>query len=281
ILAILSSSSIAIGFKISSNYNLNKYSVAMANYFMAFIISIYLLLKDYNIIIMKSSLSEFFKISVLGILTGVLFFLSFILYQMAIKKHGASITSMFVKLGILIPMIISIVLWKEYPTTIQSFAILASIGSIIIVNLNFKKEKLIHLKIILISLFFIGGMAEFANKIFQKYFLIHNKSLFLFFVFISALLLNILLVLKRKIKINKKELIGGSLIGIFNLSSSFFLIESLMYLKTSIAFALFSSISMSIIIIVSTLFFEERLKEKDLIAVIITFISLIIINSSL
>lgn len=36
------------------------------------------------------------------------------------------------------------------------------------------------------ALFFLGGMVEFSNKIYQKYAMIEYKEVFLFMVFVSA-----------------------------------------------------------------------------------------------
>ena len=276
--AILCSSLIAIVFKVTETKNLNRYLITLFNYLTASLISLYFLINNSLVIFKKAPINDLLVLTIIGFTTGFLFYYSFILYQKNIKNHGASITGMFIKLGILIPMFISIILWKEYPSTIQTIAIIGSISAIILINLNFKSESTFEFKFNLILLFFIGGMAEFANKIFQKYFLLKYKPLFLFIVFFSAFLFSLNKVKSEKIKLNKREFKFGILVGFFNLFSSFFLIESLQFVKTSIAFALFSSLSMSLILIISFLFFKEKLKNKDKLAITITIISLFIIN---
>lgn len=278
LLSISCSSAIALFFKITEQRKLNRYAITLVNYLAASTIISYFFIKDYPQITSQLNIRILLFLCTLGIITGFLFYYSFILYQKNINLYGASITGMFVKLGILLPMIISIIFWNEYPNALQFIAIVGSLLSIILVNLNNNKTTKVEWKISLILLFFVGGTAEFTNKIFQKYFLLKYKPLFLIIVFFSAFLFSWSKFKKENLNFIGGELKFGIIIGFFNLFSSFFLIESLNYLKTSIAFALFSSLSMSCILICSYFFFNESLKKKDITAVIITIISLFIIN---
>lgn len=279
-LAIICSSSIALTFKHTENLNLNRNNITSYNYITASIISLFFLINALTTTELKvnsiaNSHFNFSFVLILGIITGYLFYYSFILYQKNIKLHGSSLTGMFIKLGILIPMIISIIFWKEYPTLIQSIAIFIALFAIVIVN--YKPGTKIQLKTNLVILFFVGGFAEFSNKIFQKYAITQLKPLFLLTVFLFAFLFSF-----RKFnhteKIRKKELFFGIIVGVFNLFSSFFLIKSLDFVKTSLAFALFSSLSMTLILIGSKLIYDEQLKKKNVFAIVITIFSLFLIN---
>lgn len=296
-LAIICSSLIAIIFKFSETNNLNRYAVTTMNYLTAFSVSLFLAIREgvlfpsdkgsffnefSNVIIenntMFSHYSSFIWAILIGSLAGVFFFLSFIYYQISVRKNNVGLAGTFGKLGILVPMIFSVILWNEIPTKIQWIGIILSIISIIIVNVSFKKNSIKDIHINLILLFLFGGMAEFSNKIFQKYALSEYKSLFLFFVFFIAFIISLIVTMKRKKTVEKRAIITGILVGIPNLFSSFFLIIALNYMKTSVVFPIYSAGSIVIITLAGTFFFKERLKNKELIAIFMTIIALVLIN---
>ena len=276
ILAILCSSSIALIFKHSETNNMNRLAVTTANYFTALIISLIMIF-----IQNKSVFSNISKLSwamSIGTIAGIFFFLSFIYYQKSVKKNGAGLAGVFSKLGILLPMLISIVLWKEFPTSVQWIGIILAIFSIVIVNFPFNKNWKDALKLSLILLFFYGGIAEFSNKLFQRYASLNLKPLFLFFVFSTAFIISLIVTIKDKKEIKREDLFTGVLVGIPNLFSSFFLISALDLLKAAVVFPIFSAGSIVVISLGGFLIYNERLNRREFSAIIMTIIALILIN---
>ncbi|MCD8506348.1 MAG: hypothetical protein LRY37_04665 [Alkalibacterium thalassium] len=51
------------------------------------------------------------------------------------------ISGTIAKLGILIPMIFSILIWREFPTAVQWIGILLSLVAIVVVNLSKRSIK--------------------------------------------------------------------------------------------------------------------------------------------
>ena len=176
-------------------------------------------------------------------------------------------------------MLFAIIIWQEYPEDLQWIGILLAISSIVLVNFPFKKDLGQALRLNLIFLFLYGGIAEFSNKIFQKYALVDYKVLFLFWVFFSAFLISSFYSFKKVGRYPKKsELLTGFAVGIPNLFSSFFLISALNYLKTAVVFPIFSAGSIVLITAAGCLFFGEKLKTKEWVSILMTVVALILIN---
>ena len=272
ILAILCSSSIALIFKFSETSNMNRFVVTTSNYLIAFTTSLILTF-------IEGTPWSFFSFW-LGTLAGVFFFLSFYLYQRSVRESGASLSGAFGKMGILIPMILSVIIWNEMPALIQWIGIGLALLSIILVNLPSKREKkAFHID--LIFLFIFGGMAEFFNKIFQKYAAqSSDKNVFLFFVFFSAFIISLSfsLLKKNRKKFKTKDFFTGLAVGVPNLFSSFFLIMSLDHIKTAVVFPIYSAGSITLITLASTIFFGEKLKLKEKLSIVVTIIALILVN---
>jgi drug/metabolite transporter (DMT)-like permease len=302
IIAILCSSAMAIIFKISENNKLNRYAVTTFNYITAVFISLILMLRE-NSRIPNIEVSNFlgevnkvisnnniFSIEYtliwclfLGGITGVLYLISLLMYQLCVHKQGMSLTGTFSKLGILVPTLLSISLWGEVPNKFQWIGIALSILSILIINLDFSSNKFNYksIKWSLILLFFINGFTEFTSKIFEKYTLVQYKSLFLFFVFFTAFLLSLILLyisFKKGNSITKSDIITGICVGIPNLFSTFFLINSLKYIQASVAFPTYSVGTILVINVFGIVIFKEILSRKELLGILTTLIAILFLN---
>lgn len=297
-LAIICSASIALIFKYTENVKANRYVITSANYFIGFAISLFMVFsrgllngitrevsfaKDFSLLSSNNEhiLSPYSSIVwglIVGGIFGSFFFLSFVYYQKSIKENGVGISGTIAKLGILIPMIFSIVIWKEFPSTIQWVGIALSLVSILIVNLSQNSLEKFDIKPAIILLFIFGGMAEFSSKFYQKYALEEYKDVFLFALFFVAFLISIFYTFKEKSAITKKDILTGFAVGIPNLFSSYFLILSLATLKTSVVFPIYSAGSIVLINLGGFLLFKEKITRKNQVAIILTVTALVLIN---
>jgi len=264
VLAILCSSLIALIFKYSQRYSPDVFLVTTSNYFMASLFSFIIMDKN----IFKENIS--FPI-LLGIPTGLIFFISFLYYQKSIKNNGATLSGAFAKLGILYPVFLSMIMWKEIPNSINLMGICIAILGIIITYFPVKDIK-INFDLILLS--FFGGIAEFTNKIFQKYGSISQKDVFLFFVFLSAMIFSLFKVKSFKLK----DILIGFAVGIPNLFSSYFLILALNKISAPIVFISYSTGSILLITLVSYFYFKEKLNKNHKLGLISILIALILLN---
>jgi drug/metabolite transporter (DMT)-like permease len=203
---------------------------------------------------------------------------------MSVKDNGASLSAMFGKLGILLPMLISVVLWREFPSLVQTIGIILAISAMIIVNYQ-PKSTMRHLtkegiKASLLFLFLTGGIAEFSNKLFQKFGQPEDKNIFLFIVFFVAFLCSLSFSIfskKNSERHVRHDVLMGFAVGIPNLLSSYFLINALATVPATIAFPAYSSGSILLVAIGSVIFFKEKLSPKTLVGLSLTLIALLLI----
>lgn len=271
-LAILCSASIALLFKHSESGHYNRMRVTTANYIAAFAFSFILFLGN------PPETVHWGTVLGIGIPAGVCFFASFVLYQKSVKDNGASLSAMSGKMGILLPMIASIILWREIPTFLQIVGICLAIGAILYINFSPEPHHSIHRS--LIWLFLVGGLGEFANKLFQMYGQLPDKTLFLFVVFATAFLLSLFYATKEAVKPGsslKKDLSMGFAIGIPNLLSSFFLIQALTSVPAAVAFPAFSAGTVLIVTVLSRLIFSETINRRSAIGLALTSVALLLI----
>ncbi|MGD9678521.1 MAG: SMR family transporter [Vulcanibacillus sp.] len=284
LLAILCSAIIPNIFRLGKQKIVNEPVVITTNYILAsfvFLISA-IILGQIGLLTQFSELQTIEQNSILiaillGIVTGVLYYGGFYFYQRAVYLSGPSLASAFGKMGILIPMFLSILLWKEVPDFIQWIGVTFALLAIIIIAINPKTLKFNDIHPALIIFFLIGGLGDFANKVFQKYCLLEHNTIFLFFVFFTALIVSIK---ATKAVSNKKnwDYIIGLMIGVPNLLTSYFLIQALSVIDAVIVFPIFSGGTIILASIISAIAFKEQLKAKEYIGIILMVMAVALIS---
>ncbi|MBD3402607.1 hypothetical protein GF420_06905 [candidate division GN15 bacterium] len=297
-LAIICSSSIALIFKHSETAGMNRYAVTSTNYLAACLVSALLIairgappfgqvsVVDGLAVVREAIASGGGVTSIsggivwaalVGLGAGAFFFLAFIYYQISVRNEGVGLSGAFAKLGILVPMSLSLLFWREFPTGVQWLGIAVAVFSIVLVNWPTRKAA-VTLRLSLILLFLFAGLAEFSNKIFQKYALLEYKDLFLLVNFFVALVLSLLVTWYQRLPVRRRDLLTGIAVGVPNLFSSYFLILALDQIPAAVAFPAFGAGTILIINVAGALVFKERLSRRDRVVVALVALSLILIN---
>ena len=297
-IAVLCSSSIALIFKYSETRGLNRYAVTCTNYIIASIISLGFILKSpdglsnvwhglshipktiRHITVTNGGFSSSEMVGwamLVGSLAGIFFFLAFVYYQKSVRHHGVGLAGAFAKLGIFVPMTLSLLLWREIPRATQWVGMSLAACAILISHVPSGTRTSMYRSWSLMFLFLFGGCAEFSNKVFQHYGSLTQRPLFLFTTFFLAFLLSSI-ALFRGGKIQARDIKTGILVGIPNLFSSYFLIRALIDIPASVAFPVFGAGTIAIISTVGVIGFGEEITAKNATAIVLVIVSIVLIS---
>ncbi len=256
LLTILCSTTIALIIKHSSTKMEHPIVLLAGNYFIAGSIAAYLFLSG-----SKSTYS--IETLLLGWIVGLLFLLSFFVFAKAIAAAGTALATVSSRLSVVIPVILSIIFFKELPGMVQISGLLVTVITIVLFYFSLKRldgGKLNINDFIILFLVLIGiGIGDFSMKIFQQLRFESEKNFFLLNVFGSACVYSFTFILFRKIKVEKKPLLRGFVLGFPNVFSSFFLISALHELP---AYTVYPLVNVGIIIFTSVaaaMIWRERL----------------------
>ena len=273
ILAILCGSSINLGFALAGKKGLDNLNTTLLNYIAACGISAAVFAMR-----MQDGQARAFtgRITVpLALFAGVIYLVCLLLIQRSLAESGPSATTMFNRLSMVFPVLISIFIFREHAGLIRWAGIALAIASLIIFNW----EGGIRLKGVLMRMWIAGGFAELSNSLFARLCPQEDKPFYMMLVFGTAGLITAGLLLRRKgPKISAKEVLLGLGIGCVNLGSSSFTVSALQHLPNSIVYP---TITVSIILLttlVGVLFFGDRLEKKQKIAMGIAIAAVIILN---
>ena len=273
ILAICSSAMVAIMMRIAQ---------PRVNYPTGLLASNYIVCSLMALILSRPELPEISRTVLglpagLGVINGVLYLGSFMLMQWNTRHNGVVLSSVFMKLGILVPTVLSVVWFQEMPTAVQIIGFFLALTAIVILNYQ-KGTKLSRRSWGLILMLVIGGMGDGMSKVYEEYGNPGFQNVFLFFTFFAALLLCLGLVAHKKEKLGMKELLYGAALGIPNFLSSLFLLNALRSVPAVIAFPTFSVAVILVVAAAGILFFRERLQRRQVFGGLLICIALALLN---
>lgn len=282
ILAIISSSLVSIMMRVGEGRAKNNISMLSVNYFICMILSI-LYTGAGNLFQTGEGLSTAIG---LGVINGFFYILSLVLFQNSVKQNGVVLSSIFMKLGIMMPLIISIVLFKEIPTMVQIIGFVIAIAAIVLINLKDKysgeekkkPERNDWAKIGLIFVLCGCGMADGMSKIYQELGTDRFEELFLVLTFVVAFILSILLIIVKKQKFTKAELLYGALLGVPNYYSARFLLKALDEIPAVVAYPTFSIGTIAVITLAGVIAFKEKITKRQMFAIGLIAIAVVLLN---
>ena len=273
ILAICSSAMVAIMMRIAQ---------PRVNYPTGLLASNYIVCSLMALILSRPELPEISRTVLglpagLGVINGVLYLGSFMLMQWNTRHNGVVLSSVFMKLGILVPTVLSVVWFQEMPTAVQIIGFFLALTAIVILNYQ-KGTKLSRRSWGLMLMLVAGGMGDGMSKVYEEYGNPGFQNVFLFFTFFAALLLCLGLVAHKKEKLGMKELLYGAALGIPNFLSSLFLLNALRSVPAVIAFPTFSVAVILVVAAAGILFFRERLQRRQVFGGLLICIALVLLN---
>lgn len=274
LLAISCSALISIIMRLSSDRVSGNVSMLTMNYLMCLVLSILYTGVD-NLLPASAQLPRTIG---MGVIHGVLYLVSFVLLQINVKQNGVVLPAIFMKLGLLVPMVLSVALFGEMPSIRQAVGFVIAIAAIILINQE-SGSRATKFKVGLILLLLGGGSADAMSKVFEVYGDGALSAQFLLYTFIVAFLLCTGLMLWKKERLGRAEVLFGLVIGIPNYFSAKFLLRALEDVAAVIAYPTYSVGTILVVSLVGVLAFHECLSRRQWFAIGIILIALILLNT--
>lgn len=272
-LAIMSSASISLLMRISDNKISARLSMLSANYLICSLLSAAYGRFD----LLRPDVPGFSVTVALGIVSGILFLGGFVLFQWNTSRNGIVLTSIFMKLGLLVPMILSVLFFHEIPTWSQITGFCIAVLAIVLINLKNGSGSSRFRWQLLAMLLFCGG-SDAMSKVFEALGPAALSYQYLFYTFAVAFVLCAALVVYKKERPGTRELLFGTAIGIPNFFASKFLLLSLKDLSAVVVFPSYSVATMLITTLAGVLLFRERLHKLQWLALVAIIVALLLLN---
>ena len=219
----------------------------------------------------------------LGGITGLFYLASLTANGYSIHKNGAILSSVFTRLGVLVPILLSVTLFGERPTILQGLGVVLAVAAAVVMNgLPGKAEAAsaggkVYLLPLLLTLL-LNGTSDAMSKVFTQLGRRQDDGLFMFYIFLFAGMATLVLLLKDRMPLTKRDVFFGVLVGIPNFLSSRLLLAALTQLP---AFLVYPSYSVGVILVISVasfFLFRERLNRRQMGAAGMILAALVLLN---
>ena len=274
ILAVLSSMLVSVIMRVSEKYIHNNISMLACNYLMCTGMAA-ICTGTWNLLPVGA---EGFTFSLgLGVVSGLLYLGSFVLLQWNIQKNGVILSSMFMKLGVMVPTLMAVTVFREMPKSTQVIGLLIALGGILLINLEKGSGKAAS-GVGLVALLLAGGGTDATSKIFEEWGHAPLKNHFLLYTFFVALVLCIGVCLVKKQKLTAADFGFGLLIGVPNYCSARFLLLSLSDVPAVIAYPTYSVATIVLVTLAGVALFQEKLSKRQGLSMALIVAALFLLN---
>ena len=274
IMAITSSMLVSVILRVSEKHIRNNTSMLAANYLMCMVLAA-ICTETWNLF---PVFEQGFPFSVgLGVISGMFYLGSFMLLQWNIRENGVVLSSVFMKLGVLVPTLMSILVFGEIPQAFQVMGMVIAVCAILLINMDGKGEKAKN-GWGLVFLLLAGGATDAMSKVFEELGVAALKNQFLLYTFIVAFIMCVLVCKMNGQGLTKEDALFGLLIGVPNYCSARFLLLSMADLPAVIVYPTYSVATIVLVTIVGVAAFKEKLSRRQKTAMMMIFAALILLN---
>ncbi|MGW8121265.1 hypothetical protein ACV07N_01300 [Roseivirga echinicomitans] len=285
LLSVLGNIAVFLAFRSFTKFKINTFPAIITNYFVCVITgSLYV---GFGHIKSNISFSETWFISAAAL--GLLFVSTFYLMALTTQLRGVAVATVASKMSLAIPVLFSLFVLKIGTSALGTWNYAGIIIAFIAIFLVSKKKASIEvqapLSIGYIALPFVvfimsGALDTWLN--YASHYLIEERiqGIYPIVTFASAFLLGSLLILVRRIKVTKKDVLGGLYLGIPNYFSIYFQIKALSAFDNNGAL-LYPLLNIGIIIgstLFAILIFKEFPSKLNIVGIILAVIALILIS---
>lgn len=223
------------------------------------------------------------QVWMLGLVTGVLFITSFALLQLNVRVNGATVSSSLARMGAVIPMLLSIALFGEYPSPAGAIGIAVAVLATAMLSIPQSgtpddSSPASSMRGLLVPMVLAGGVADTMPKVFEVTSDPSHEEAFILTTFATALAVCLAMLLRNHERPKAVDMLGGVMLGAFNFFSTDLMLRALMELP---GYVVYTGFSMGVVLVTyaaNVLFMHERLTRRDNVAIVLVIVALVLIN---
>lgn len=272
LLAILSSTAVAVLMRLSGRFSKNGMTMLASNYLMCAVAAS--LLAGWPMIPAGGGLVF---TAAAGAFSGVLYLLGFVLLRWNMERSGVVLPATFQKLGVMLPTIAAITVFHETPRWTQLVGITIATAAILVMQEPREKAERRNL-LGLVSLMIVCGGCDLMAKVFEYWGNPLHSDHYLLYTFGTAFLLCVVLCAVKKQGITLGDVLCGLAIGVPNYLAARFLLLSLTTLDGVVVYPTFSVGVIIAVTLTGLLAFREKLHSRKLAALGLVVAALALLN---
>jgi len=181
---------------------------------------------------------------VLGLVGGIFYAGGMIIWMVAIRSSGIGMSTAALRMGVVWPVLVSLVIFDEVPSLYQSVGIAVALVAILLVSLSGRRKPATTESgavLILLSSWVIAGACFVTLKVFTEVSPKSEKDALLALIFGSAFIMSWVWVILRKRRFRRGDFASGSVFGFFNVTSNMLVLTGLQTVPGILAFPILNT----------------------------------------
>jgi len=277
IFSILSSVLVAVVIRRNEARRLDRLGVMLFNYLAALVVGTIL-----NGVSGEMGLN--LRLLPIALATATIFVSAFIVYMVAIQRLGIAIPVTVTRLSVVIPVLGSLLLYAERLSPHQYLGLLLALVAIYLFSWQSEAKRNRRWSntrtgfVIPLLLFVLMGSGDMSLKVFQEQFGSQWMMPYMLLVFFLSGVLTAVLVVWRRVPLNRAVAVGGMLLGLANFASAYFILKVLQHLPGALAFPLNNIGIILLSTLVGYLWWEEKITLRVGSAIVLAVIAVLLLT---
>ncbi|MEM6515419.1 MAG: EamA/RhaT family transporter [Bacteroidota bacterium] len=287
-LSVAASTLIFIIFKLFNKFGINTLHAIIVNYAVAFLCGILAFKGEINITSIVNS--DWF----LGaVFLGFLFISIFNVMALTSQRNGLSVASVASKMSVVIPVIFGIYVYDESTGLQKIIGIILALLAVYLTSIKTKTTENFTKGLWLpVILFFGSGIIDTSIKFIETTYLpdngipIFSATVFVFAFTIGSCLIAYKAIFNKKAKTNTtnhqkmKLIIGGSILGIVNYASIYYLLKALDHdsLESSVIFTVNNVAIVMLTTLIGLMAFKETISKTNWAGIFLAIVSIALVT---
>jgi len=224
----------------------------------------------------------------IGLVSGFLYLGAFVFLRFNMKESGIVLASTFSKLGVIIPTLMAVVFFGEQMGWNRGIGLLLAVCAILLIN--YEKEAPVNpvastdparirlRKIWLVMLLFAGGLADSMTNVYEQLGSPDGEGGFLFVTFFVAFLLSAVLAFRSRIRPVKADFAFGLILGVPNYFASRLILDALAAVDAVLVYPMFSTGTLIVVTLTGAFLFKEEISRRKACALGLIVAALCLLN---
>lgn len=291
-LKVLCSVGVGLTVRHADQKGVNRLGMIRVNYAVAAIVAFLLLVVRPEVRVSRNTMW-------IALVAGVSYAATMLLWSQAISRSGIALTVGFTRMSVIIPVLVSMLVWKEIPRLTQSLGIVLGVAALLITGrrpaATDRQQATGDTRpagpLLLAGLFVASGIAALSTKLFQELCPaqenLHFQALLFIVAFIVATISSGTVRLFRSGKgdspphrerTNRKSLEWGSVLGLVNVGSSIFMVLALGLVAGPLAFPISAAGEVAVLAVLGRVIWKEPLNRLSIIGLGMTLAALVLVQ---
>ena len=291
-LKVLCSVGVGLTVRHAAHKGINRLGMIRINYAAAAIIAFLLLVVRPEVRVSRTTLW-------IALVAGVSYAATMLLWSQAISRSGIAKTVGFTRMSVIIPVLVSMLAWKEIPRLTQGVGIVLGVAALLITGhrpaTTDRQQATGETRpagpLLLAGLFVASGIAALSTKLFQELCPaqenLHFQALLFVIAFMVATVSSGTVPLFRSGKgdspqhrerTDRKSLEWGLVLGTVNVGSSIFMVLALGLIAGPLAFPISAAAEVAVLAVMGRVVWKEPLDRLSMVGLGMTLAALVLVQ---